>query len=96
MDVLLEVCPYRQEVALLQTRYWKKRKIKPDWVIVKGKEEHHPEGNFYLYRYEGNNEILEKVGPNAQEAINAADFESTYLTARAKAISERPEGSSTP
>lgn len=24
----------------------KNGKIKSDWVIVKGKEEHHPEGNF--------------------------------------------------
>ena len=64
----------------------KNGKIKSDWVIVKGKEEHHPEGNFYLHRYEGDREIWKKIGPNAQEAVNAADFESTYLTARAKGI----------
>jgi len=64
----------------------KNGKIKSDWVIVKGKEEHHPEGNFYLHRYEGDKEIWKKIGPNAQEAVNAADFESTYLTARAKGI----------
>jgi integrase/recombinase XerD len=61
-------------------------KIKPDWVIVRGKEEHHPEGNFYLHRYEGTREIWKRIGPSAQEALNAADFESTYLTARAKGI----------
>jgi integrase len=43
-------------------------------------------GFFYLHRYEGNKEIWKKIGPNAQEAVNAADFESTYLTARAKGI----------
>lgn len=64
----------------------KNGKIKTDWVIVKGKEEHHPEGNFYLHRYEGDREIWKKIGPNAQDAVNAADFESTYLTARAKGI----------
>jgi integrase/recombinase XerD len=64
----------------------KNGKIRPDWVIVQGKEEHHPEGNFYLHRYEGNKEIWKKIGPNAQDAVNAADFESTYLTARAKGI----------
>jgi hypothetical protein len=64
----------------------KNGKIKPAWVIVKGKEEHHPEGNFYLHRYEGGREIWKKVGSNAQEAVNAADYESTYLTARAKGI----------
>ena len=30
----------------------KNGKIKSHWVIVKGKEEHHPEGNFYLHHYE--------------------------------------------
>ena len=54
----------------------KNGKIKPDWVIVKGREEHHPEGNFYLHRYEGDREIWKKIGPNAQEAVNAADLES--------------------
>jgi hypothetical protein len=49
---------------------------------VRGKEEHHPEGNFYLHRYHGNKEIWKRIGPNAQEAVNAADFESTYLAAR--------------
>jgi len=29
---------------------------------------------------------LEKIGPNAQQAVNAADFESTYSKARAKDI----------
>jgi len=55
-------------------------------VIVKGREEHHPEGNFYLHRYEGNREIWKKIGPSAQEAVNAPDFESTYLTAPANGI----------
>ena len=46
----------------------KNGKIKPDWVIVRGKEEHHPEGNFYLHRYGGDKEIWKRIGPNAQEA----------------------------
>jgi integrase len=68
----------------------KNGKIKPDWVIVRGREEHHPEGNFYLHRYEGDKEIWKRIGPNAQEAVNAADFESTYLAARAKGIPVKP------
>jgi hypothetical protein len=64
----------------------KNGKLKPDWVIVRGKEEHHLEGNFYLHRYDGGKEIWKRIGPNAQEAVNAADFESTYLAARAKGI----------
>ena len=68
----------------------KNGKIKPDWVIVRGKEERHPEGNFYLHRYDGDKEIWKRIGPNAQEAVNAADFESTYLAARAKGIPVKP------
>jgi hypothetical protein len=60
----------------------KNGKIKPDWVIVRGEEEHHPEGNFYLHRYEGDKEIWKRIGPNAQEAVKAADFESTYLAVK--------------
>jgi NAD(P)-dependent dehydrogenase (short-subunit alcohol dehydrogenase family) len=60
-------------------------------VIVKGKEEP-SRGNFYLHRYEGDREIWKKIGPNAQDAVNAADFESTYLTARAKGIMARLTG----
>jgi len=74
--------------AIANPQLEKTEKIKPDWVIVKGREEHHPEGNFYLHRYEGDREIWKKIGPSAQEAVNAADFESTYLTARAKGIQQ--------
>ena len=84
--VRVEVCPCWQEVALLQTVRRQERENRAQLVIVKGREEHHPEGNFYLHRYEGNREIWKKIGPSAQEAVNAADFESTYLTARAKGI----------
>jgi hypothetical protein len=41
----------------------KNGKIKPDSVIVRGKEERHPEGNFYLHRYDGNKEIGRGLGP---------------------------------
>jgi hypothetical protein len=84
--VCLEVCSYRKKVALLQTCHRKKWKNQTGLVIVRGKEERHPEGNFYLHRYEGGKEIWKRIGPNPQEAVNAADFESTYLAARAKGI----------
>jgi integrase len=64
----------------------KNGKIRPDWVIVKGKAEHHPEGSFYLHRYDGGREIWKRVGPSAQNAVDAADFESTYLNAKAKGV----------
>src|ERR1035438_10128851 len=64
----------------------KNGKIRPDWVIVKGKAEHHPEGNFYVHRYDNGREIWRKIGESAQEAVDAADFEGTYLQAKSKGI----------
>jgi hypothetical protein len=64
----------------------KNGKIRPDWVIVKGKAEHHPEGNFYVHRYDNGREIWRKIGENAQEAVDAADFEGTYLHAKSRGI----------
>lgn len=64
----------------------KNGKIRPDWVLVKGKAEHHPEGNFYLHRYDNGREIWRKIGESAQEAVDAADFEGTYLQAKSKGI----------
>jgi hypothetical protein len=34
--------------------------------------------NFSIHRYEGGKEIWKKVGRYAQEAVSAADVESTY------------------
>ena len=52
----------------------KNGKIKSDWVIVKGKEEHHSEGNFYLHRYEGDKEIWKKIGPKCPESSQCRRF----------------------
>jgi len=64
----------------------KNGKIRPDWVIVKGKAEHHPEGNFYVHRYDNGREIWRKIGESAQEAVDAADFEGIYLHAKSRGI----------
>ncbi len=64
--------------------------IRPDWVIVKGKPEHHPEGNFYLHRYDGDREIRKRVGSNAQDAVEAAEFDAAYLEAKSKGIPVKP------
>jgi integrase len=68
----------------------KNGKIRPDWVIVKGKAEHHPEGNFYLHRYDGDREIWKRVGLNAQDAVDAAEFDTAYLDAKAKGVPVKP------
>jgi hypothetical protein len=70
----VEVRPYRKKPRYCKPAAGKNGKIKLDWVTVRGKEEHRPEGNFYLHRYDGNKEIWKEIGPNAQEAANAADF----------------------
>ena len=68
----------------------KNGKIRPDWVIVKGKAEHHPEGNFYLHRYDGGREIWKRVGLNLQDAVDAAEFDTAYLDAKAKGVPVKP------
>src|SRR5438093_13599781 len=37
------------------------------------------EGTFYLHRYDRNKEISRKIGPKAQQALDAAESEMTYL-----------------
>jgi hypothetical protein len=53
-------------------------------------EEHHPEGNFYLHRYDGGREIWKRVGLNAQDAVEAAEFDAAYLEAKSKGIPVKP------
>jgi integrase/recombinase XerD len=58
-------------------------KIKPNWVITpEGKEEHHPEGNYYL-NIAGD---WKMVGPNAADAATDAKREMARLAARAQGL----------
>jgi integrase len=43
-------------------------RIKPDVVLVNGREERHPEGAYYLEWYEGPRRVRLSVGKNAQDA----------------------------
>jgi integrase/recombinase XerD len=43
-------------------------RVKPDWVIVNGKEERHPEGAYYIEWRDGSKRIRESVGKDAADA----------------------------
>jgi integrase/recombinase XerD len=43
-------------------------RVKPDWVLVNGKAEHHPEGNYQLEWYEGSKRVRLSVGKDATDA----------------------------
>ena len=47
-------------------------RIKPDWVIVDGREERHSEGNYYLDWYEGSKRIRLSVGKNVDPPRQAS------------------------
>jgi integrase len=48
-------------------------RVKPDWVLVNGKPERHPEGSYNLEWYEGSKRVRISVGKDAADA-NAARF----------------------
>jgi hypothetical protein len=54
------------------------RKFKPDYVIVGGREEHHPEGQFYVLV--SGNWVL--AGGTVQDALRCQQFEQAKLDAR--------------
>ena len=43
-------------------------RVKPDWVLVDGREERHPEGSYYIEWYEGSKRIRRSVGKDAASA----------------------------
>ena len=61
-------------------------KIKPNWVLVKGKAELHPEGSHYTMRLDGARKIWKLIGPNPADAVNAASYETTRLNAIAVGV----------
>jgi integrase/recombinase XerD len=66
-------------------------RIKPDWVIVDGREERHSEGNYYLDWYEGNKRIRLSVGKNAQDAAARRLKKEAELNARNHGVAVVPE-----
>jgi integrase/recombinase XerD len=71
--------------------YGQNNKIKPHWVFVNGKPERHPEGNFYISRRDGKRKIWKKIGPNPADAVRAAGYEQSLLSAIARGIPVKQE-----
>jgi integrase len=61
-------------------------RVRPDVVIVNGKEERHPEGAYYIEWREGSKRIRHSVGKNATEAGAARLRKEAELNARALGV----------
>src|SRR5215470_12371425 len=66
-------------------------RVKPDLVWVNGKQEAHPEGNYYLDWYDGNKRIRLSVGKNAQDAAARRLKKEAELNARNHGVAVVPE-----
>ncbi|MGA8309410.1 MAG: hypothetical protein WB755_05235 [Terriglobales bacterium] len=70
-------------------------KIKPDYVLVNGVQEHHPEGNYYL-RFSAGGGSWKKIGPKAVDAQYAAAYEEEKLKAIAMGIPIKEDATPAP
>jgi len=66
-------------------------RVKPDVVIVNGKEERHPEGGYYLDWTEGTNRVRLSVGKDAQDAAAQRERKAAELNAKGHGIAVVPE-----
>jgi integrase/recombinase XerD len=66
-------------------------RVKPDVVIVNGKEERHPEGAYYIEWYEGTRRRRLSVGKNAQDANNRRQAKEAELNAINHGIAVTPQ-----
>jgi hypothetical protein len=71
--------------------YGRNNKIKADWVLVKGKPEQHPEGNFYISYREGKKKVWKKIGRSPSDAVYAAYVEKSTLNAKALGVPIKEE-----
>jgi integrase/recombinase XerD len=61
-------------------------RIRPDHVRVKGKDETHAEGSYFIEWWDSGERHREAVGPNAQEAVDKARVKEAQLTAERNGI----------
>jgi integrase len=59
----------------------KNNKIRPGYCLVHGQEYHDPDGIYYVRYSQGGKQLWEKVGPNAQDAVYAAERRQQYQQA---------------
>lgn len=71
--------------------YGANNKIKPHWAYVKGKPEEHPEGNFYIHKLDYGKQVWKKIGPNPADAVRAAEYEESLLSAIAAGLPIKKE-----
>jgi integrase/recombinase XerD len=61
-------------------------RIRPDHVRVKGKDETHPEGSYFVEWWDRGERHREAVGPNAHDAVDKARVKEAQLTAERNGI----------
>jgi integrase/recombinase XerD len=61
--------------------YGKNNKVRPNVVVVGGVEESHPEGNYYIQFYAGTKPVYENCGPDAADAVHAAERKELFMQA---------------
>lgn len=61
-------------------------RVKPDYVLIAGKEERHPEGAYYLEWYEGSQRIRQSVGKDASAAAARRHRQQHILSSKAVGI----------
>src|SRR5579863_2129965 len=68
-------------------------RVRPDVVIVNGKEERHSEGAYYISWYEGKKLVRKSVGKEAQDAAFQQSRKEAELNAanHGVAVSEQPQ-----
>src|ERR1700720_2117427 len=67
-------------------------RIKPDAVLINGREERHPEGAYYLEWREGSKRIRLSVGKNAADAGARRQRKEAELNALNNGVTVVPEG----
>jgi len=66
-------------------------RVKPDVVLVNGREERHPEGAYYLEWYEGTKRVRLSVGKNAADASARRQRKEAELNAVNNGIAVLPD-----
>jgi hypothetical protein len=71
--------------------YGANNKIKPHWVYVNGKPEELPDGNFYIHKLDHARQVWKKIGTNPADAVRAAEYEESLLSAIAAGLPIKKE-----
>jgi integrase/recombinase XerD len=61
-------------------------RVKPDYVLVDGKREHHPEGRYYLDWTEGDKRIRKSVGKDPSKAAAERHRKEQFFAAKAAGV----------